>query len=157
MPEKRKRGFASMDPDLQRQISSHGGRAAHERKTAHEFNPEEAAEAGRRGGNSVSRNRQYMAEIGRKGGLAARRAKAATTPQPETEPAEPQPASESQPTSLMEIESPAPEPESPSPAADEVVWPRSTSGPELLSLEDAGPTVLLEDESSVFANPEGFK
>ena len=35
------------------------------------FDSEEAAEAGRRGGEVVSRDREHMAEIGREGGLAA--------------------------------------------------------------------------------------
>lgn len=47
-----RRGFASMDPEKQRQIASKGGRAAHEKGTAHEFSPEEAREAGRKGGQS---------------------------------------------------------------------------------------------------------
>lgn len=62
------RGFASMDPERQREIASQGGRAAHERGTAHEFSPEEAREAGRKGGQSVSKNREHMSNIGRKGG-----------------------------------------------------------------------------------------
>lgn len=41
-----KRGFASMDPALQREIASEGGRAAHEKGTAHEFTSEEARRAG---------------------------------------------------------------------------------------------------------------
>src|SRR5476649_2225208 len=41
-----KRGFASMDPDQQREIASEGGRAAHEKGTAHEFTSEEARRAG---------------------------------------------------------------------------------------------------------------
>lgn len=41
-----KRGFASMDPDKQRAIASEGGKAAHERGTAHEFTSEEARRAG---------------------------------------------------------------------------------------------------------------
>lgn len=41
-----KRGFASMDPAQQRQIASEGGRAAHEKGTAHEFTSEEARRAG---------------------------------------------------------------------------------------------------------------
>jgi general stress protein YciG len=65
------RGFAAMDPEEQREIASKGGRAAHERGTAHEFSSEEASAAGRKGGQSVSRNREHMAAIGRKGGLAA--------------------------------------------------------------------------------------
>lgn len=68
-----KRGFASMDPDKQREIASKGGHAAHERGTAHEFTSEEARAAGRKGGESVSRDRQHMAEIGRKGGKAVSR------------------------------------------------------------------------------------
>lgn len=64
------RGFASMDPDKQREIASKGGKAAHEQGTAHEFTSEEAREAGRKGGEAVSRNRKHMAEIGRKGGEA---------------------------------------------------------------------------------------
>lgn len=62
------RGFASMDEDKQREIASKGGKAAHESGHAHEFNSEEAAEAGRKGGETVSRDRQHMAEIGREGG-----------------------------------------------------------------------------------------
>jgi uncharacterized protein len=44
------RGFASMDEDKQREIASKGGKAAHEKGTAHEFDSEEAKEAGRKGG-----------------------------------------------------------------------------------------------------------
>jgi hypothetical protein len=40
------RGFASMDPDRQREIASEGGRAAHAAGTAHEFTSEEARKAG---------------------------------------------------------------------------------------------------------------
>src|SRR5437667_8197006 len=52
-----RRGFASMDYEKQREIARMGGRAAHEKGTAHEFTPEEAREAGRKGGEAVSRNR----------------------------------------------------------------------------------------------------
>jgi general stress protein YciG len=52
-----KRGFASMDPNKQREIASKGGRAAHEKGTAHEFTPEEAAAAGRKGGQASGRGR----------------------------------------------------------------------------------------------------
>ena len=48
--ESRGRGFAGMDPVRQRQISSQGGKAAHQKGTAHEFDSEEAREAGRKGG-----------------------------------------------------------------------------------------------------------
>jgi general stress protein YciG len=44
------RGFAGMDDEQQREIASKGGKAAHESGNAHEFNSEEAREAGRKGG-----------------------------------------------------------------------------------------------------------
>lgn len=65
-----KRGFASMDPSRQREIASKGGRAAHAKGTAHEWTPDEAREAGRKGGETVSRDRAHMAAIGREGGGA---------------------------------------------------------------------------------------
>ncbi len=65
---KSKRGFASMDEKKQREIASKGGKAAHQKGTAHEFTSEEAREAGRKGGEAVSQNREHMAEIGREGG-----------------------------------------------------------------------------------------
>jgi len=39
-----------MSPEKQREIASKGGRAAHEKGTAHEWTPEEARNAGRKGG-----------------------------------------------------------------------------------------------------------
>jgi uncharacterized protein len=62
------RGFASMDENKQREIASKGGKAAHEKGTAHEFTSEEAREAGRKGGQAISQDREHMAEIGRRGG-----------------------------------------------------------------------------------------
>jgi len=73
MAEKSKRGFASMDAEKQRAIASKGGKAAHEKGTAHEFTPEEAREAGQKGGEAVSRNREHMAQIGREGGRKSRK------------------------------------------------------------------------------------
>lgn len=67
-----KRGFASMDPQQQREIAREGGKAAHKLGVAHQFNSEEARKAGRKGGEAVSANREHMAEIGRKGGEASR-------------------------------------------------------------------------------------
>jgi general stress protein YciG len=64
------RGFASMDRDKQKEIASKGGKAAHAKGTAHEFDSGEAREAGRKGGMAVSRNREHMAAIGRRGGEA---------------------------------------------------------------------------------------
>src|SRR5450830_1636954 len=63
-----KRGFAAMDQNQQREIASKGGQAAHQKGTAHEFDSEEARRAGQKGGEVVSRDREHMAEIGRKGG-----------------------------------------------------------------------------------------
>ncbi len=68
-----KRGFAAMGSQKQREIARRGGQTAHKKGTAHEFTPEEARIAGRRGGKAVSGNRQYMAEIGRKGGQSSGR------------------------------------------------------------------------------------
>ena len=65
------RGFASMDPQRQKEIAREGGRAAHQKGTAHEFDSEEARRAGRKGGEKVSQDRQHMAEIGRRGGEAS--------------------------------------------------------------------------------------
>jgi general stress protein YciG len=65
------RGFAGMDEDKQREIASKGGKAAHESGNAHEFNSEEAREAGRKGGEAVSKDREHMSQIGREGGKAS--------------------------------------------------------------------------------------
>ena len=54
---KKERGFASMDPVKRREIASKGGRAAHQKGTAHEWTSEEAREAGRKGG-MMSRGHQ---------------------------------------------------------------------------------------------------
>src|SRR5262245_2098528 len=45
---KERRGFASMSPEKQREIASKGGRAAHQKGTAHEWTSEEARSAGRK-------------------------------------------------------------------------------------------------------------
>jgi uncharacterized protein len=52
---KRDRGFASMDPNKQREIASKGGKAAHQKGTAHEWTSHEAREAGRKGGMASHR------------------------------------------------------------------------------------------------------
>jgi general stress protein YciG len=49
------RGFAAMSPEKQREIASMGGKAAHKSGNAHEFTPDEAREAGRKGGGSRKR------------------------------------------------------------------------------------------------------
>lgn len=50
------RGFASMDEDKQREIASKGGKAAHQKGTAHEFTSEEAKKAGQKGGQARQQN-----------------------------------------------------------------------------------------------------
>lgn len=72
------RGFASMDPVRQREIASEGGRAAHEKGTAHEFTSEEARAAGSKGGKAAHEkgtahefDSQEAREAGRKGGEAS--------------------------------------------------------------------------------------
>ena len=47
-----RRGFASMSREKQREIASKGGRAAHEKGTAHEWTADEARTAGRKGGQA---------------------------------------------------------------------------------------------------------
>jgi general stress protein YciG len=53
----KRRGFASMDKEKQREIAARGGKAAHAAGTAHEFTSEEAREAGRKGGRRSRTNR----------------------------------------------------------------------------------------------------
>jgi uncharacterized protein len=52
---KEDRGFASMDRSKQKEIASKGGKAAHQKGTAHEWTSEEAREAGRKGGMASHR------------------------------------------------------------------------------------------------------
>jgi general stress protein YciG len=97
MSEHEHRGFASMDEQRRREIAREGGKASHQRGVAHEFNPEEARLAGRKGGQiahqrgrahiftpeeariagrkggaEVSKDREHMSAIGRKGGVRSR-------------------------------------------------------------------------------------
>jgi uncharacterized protein len=65
------RGFASMEKEKQREIASKGGKAAHKKGSAHEFDSDEAQEAGRKGGESISEDKEHMSEIGRKGGKSS--------------------------------------------------------------------------------------
>lgn len=52
------RGFASMDPARQREIATKGGKAAHVKRTAHEWTHEEARAAGAKGGRQAHENRR---------------------------------------------------------------------------------------------------
>jgi general stress protein YciG len=57
------RGFASMDPQKQREIASEGGKAAHASGNAHEFTSEEARKAGSMSHKNDG-NRQSSSESG---------------------------------------------------------------------------------------------
>jgi hypothetical protein len=61
------RGFASMDPARQREIASEGGKAAHQKGTAHEFTSDEARRAG-----SMSHGNRQSAAAGSRGASTAR-------------------------------------------------------------------------------------
>lgn len=78
-------GFAGMNSDKQREIARRGGRAAHQKGTAHEFTADEARAAGRKGGVSVSRDREYMSRIGRAGGKSSRAGRSGVRPAPTAE------------------------------------------------------------------------
>src|SRR6476646_7840931 len=84
---KEDRGFASMDRSKQREIASKGGKAAHQKGTAHEWTSEEARDAGR------------------KGGIASHRRRREQTGGPETEESRPSDF-ESQPTSVDQPDRP---------------------------------------------------
>ena len=58
------RGFASMDRNKQREIASKGGKAAHQKGTAHEWTSEEARDAGRKGGLASHRQRRERKDSG---------------------------------------------------------------------------------------------
>jgi uncharacterized protein len=61
---KEDRGFASMDRAKQREIASKGGKAAHQKGTAHEWTSDEAREAGRKGGMASHQRRKQMVDEG---------------------------------------------------------------------------------------------
>jgi len=75
-------GFAGMDRDKQREIARRGGHAAHQKGTAHEFTADEARAAGRKGGVSVSQDRDHMSRIGRAGGKSSRAGRRGGNPAP---------------------------------------------------------------------------
>jgi uncharacterized protein len=61
---KEDRGFASMDRTRQKEIASKGGKAAHQKGTAHEWTSEEARDAGRKGGLASHRRRREQKDSG---------------------------------------------------------------------------------------------
>ena len=87
--ESRGRGFAGMDPERQRQISSQGGKAAHQKGTAHEFDSNEAREAGRKGGmvsGGRRRAREQAAQQSRREAAGAREPSEERESESETQP-----------------------------------------------------------------------
>ena len=52
-----------MDRSKQRDIASKGGKAAHQKGTAHEWTSEEAREAGRKGGMASHRRKQEQQQM----------------------------------------------------------------------------------------------
>ena len=52
-----------MSPEKQRDIASKGGRAAHQKGTAHEWSSDEAREAGRKGGMASRGGRGKLPEV----------------------------------------------------------------------------------------------
>ena len=46
------RGLASADQETRERVASEGGKASHEKGSGHEWNSEEAREAGRKGGQN---------------------------------------------------------------------------------------------------------
>ena len=61
---KEDRGFASMDRAKQREIASKGGKAAHQKGTAHEWTSDEARDAGRKGGLASHKRRREQLMTG---------------------------------------------------------------------------------------------
>lgn len=58
-----------MDPEKQRKIAAMGGKAAHAKGVAHQFNTEEAQAAGVLGG--LAHSAEHMSRIGKLGGAAS--------------------------------------------------------------------------------------
>ena len=86
---KEDRGFASMDRAKQREIASKGGKAAHQKGTAHEWTSEEARDAGRKGGiASHRRRREQLAAV--TGGTVSSESRVTTSDENAANPAPPQ-------------------------------------------------------------------
>jgi uncharacterized protein len=76
MADKRKRGFAVMDPEKRKKVARKGGQASQRLGTAHTLTLEEARRGREMGGRVVSRDRAYMTKIGRRGLMTQRRQRA---------------------------------------------------------------------------------
>jgi hypothetical protein len=77
-----KRGFALMDREKLREIARRGGKAAHAKGKAYEWDSEQARVNGRKGGLAVSASRAHMREISR---LAHERPATEKAPSAETD------------------------------------------------------------------------
>ena len=65
---KQKRGFALLAPEDLRELARQGGTTSQANGTANRWTSESARVAGRMGGRTISRDREHMRAIGRKGG-----------------------------------------------------------------------------------------
>jgi len=65
---KQKRGFALLAPEELRELARQGGTTSQANGTANRWTSESARVAGRMGGRTISRDREHMRTIGRKGG-----------------------------------------------------------------------------------------
>jgi general stress protein YciG len=72
-----------MDRGKQRDIASKGGKAAHQKGTAHEWTSEEAREAGRKGGMASHRRKQEQQQQPSDGNAIAPEPEAQGSPSPE--------------------------------------------------------------------------
>ncbi len=61
-PKKKRRGFAAMSPEKQKEIASRGGKSAHQKGTAHQFTTEEARQAGTKGGRAAADKKKDLGE-----------------------------------------------------------------------------------------------
>ncbi len=69
VPARKPRGFAALTPEQRAAVSRKGGRRAHELGRAHEYDVDEAARAGKKGGTATARKgAAYMAKLGKLGG-----------------------------------------------------------------------------------------
>ena len=84
---KEDRGFASMDRAKQREIASKGGKAAHQKGTAHEWTSEEARDAGRKGG--IASHRRRREQMGGNSSGDTRNTSENAAAMPDTAPEEP--------------------------------------------------------------------
>lgn len=57
-PKKKRRGFAAMSPEKQKEIASKGGKSAHAKGTAHQFTSDEARTAGTKGGKAAAEKKR---------------------------------------------------------------------------------------------------